>query len=180
MIELLPAEVRSLHTPGGLVLESPVAPGAPARCVGDWLVRWARDRPDATFLAERDRSGDWMRLSYGDALAAVEGIASSLLDRGGAPDRPVMILSDNSIASGLVALGAMHAGIPAAPVSSAYSLQSASFGRLRAVAEQLRPGFVFTDDPVRFVPAPVTIERASLPRRLESEYSVFVAYWLSL
>src|SRR4051812_17644174 len=153
MIELLAARVRSHDTPGGRVLESPVVPAEPARCVGDWLTRWARERPDATFLAERDRDGEWARLTYRDALAAVEGIASSLLDRGGGPDRPVMILSDNSIASALVALGAMHAGVPAAPVSSAYSLQSQSFGRLRAVAEQLRPGFVFTDDPVRYVPA---------------------------
>ena len=153
MIELLAARVRSHDTPDGRVLESPVVPGEPARCVGDWLVRWARERPDATFLAERDRDGEWARLTYGDALAAVEGIASSLLDRGGGPDRPVMILSDNSIASGLIALGAMHAGVPAAPVSSAYSLQSTSFGRLRAVAEQLRPGFVFADDPARFGPA---------------------------
>jgi feruloyl-CoA synthase len=153
MIELLAARVRSHDTPGGRVLESPVATGEPARCVGDWLVRWARERPSATFLAERDRNGDWTRLPYREALAAVEGIASSLLDRGGGPDRPVMILSDNSIASGLVALGAMHAGVPAAPVSSAYSLQSTSFGRLRAVAEQLRPGFVFADDPARFGPA---------------------------
>jgi len=154
-IDLLAGEVRSRRTPGGLVLESPVPtePGATARCVGDWLVRWARDRPDATFLAERDPTGGWARLTYGDALAAVEGVASSLLDRGGAADRPVMILSDNSIASALIALGAMHAGVPAAPVSAAYSLQSQSFGRLRAVADQLRPGFVFTDDPVRFVPA---------------------------
>src|SRR4051812_42220620 len=108
MIELLAAEVRSHPTPDGLVLESPVVlgsgPGTPARCVGDWLVRWARDRPDATFLAERDRSGGWTRLAYGDALAAVEGVASSLLDRGAAADRPVMILSDNSIASAVVAL----------------------------------------------------------------------------
>jgi feruloyl-CoA synthase len=153
MIELLAARVRSHDTPGGRVLESPVVPAEPARCVGDWLTRWARERPDATFLAERDRDGEWARLTYRDALAAVEGIASSLLDRGGGPDRPVMILSDNSIASGLIALGAMHAGVPAAPVSSAYSLQSTSFGRLRAVAEQLRPGFVFADDPARFGPA---------------------------
>jgi feruloyl-CoA synthase len=144
------------------VLESPVATGAAVRCVGDWLVHWARERPDATFLAERDRGGDWARLSYGDALAAVEGIASSLLDRDGAPDRPVMILSDNSIASALIALGAMHAGIPAAPVSSAYSLQSTSFGRLRAVAEQLRPGFVFADDPARFGPALAALTSAGV------------------
>ncbi|HMG21611.1 MAG TPA: AMP-binding protein, partial [Kofleriaceae bacterium] len=150
MIELLAAEVRSHRTPGGLVLESPVVPGEPARCVGDWLVRWARERPDATFLAERDPQGEWARLSYGDALAAVEGIASSLLDRGATPDRPVMILSDNSVESALIALGAMHAGIPAAPVSPAYSLLSTSFHRLRAVADQLRPGFVFTTDPAGF------------------------------
>jgi feruloyl-CoA synthase len=150
MIELLAAEVRSHHTPGGLVLESPIAPGEPARCVGDWLVRWARDAPDATFLAERDPRGEWTRLAYRDALAAVEGIASSLLDRGGGPDRPVMILSDNSIATALIKLGAMHAGVPAAPVSPAYSLQSASFRRLRAVADQLRPGFVFTADPAAY------------------------------
>jgi feruloyl-CoA synthase len=166
MIDLLAAEVRSHRTPGGLVLESPIAPGEPVRCVGDWLVRWASERPDATFLAERDASGEWVRLAYRDALAAVEGVASSLLDRGGAADRPVMILSDNSIAGALIALGAMHAGIPAAPVSSAYSLQSTSFQRLRAVAEQLRPGFVFADDPIagpaRFAPAIAALSQAGV------------------
>jgi len=69
MIELLAAEVRSHRTPSGLVLESPVSPGAPARCVGDWLVRWARETPTATFLAERDPAGAWAILTYGDALA---------------------------------------------------------------------------------------------------------------
>ena len=153
MIELLPAELRAHRTATGLVLESPVAPGEPARCVGDWLVRWARERPDATFLAERGPGGAWVETRYAEALAAVEGIASGLLERGAAPDRPVMILSDNSVAAGLVALAAMHAGVPVSPVSSAYSLQSRSFGRLRSVAEQLRPGFVFVDDRERFAPA---------------------------
>src|SRR5262245_52701783 len=104
MLQLLPAELRAHSTPTGLVLESPVAPGEPARCIGDWLVRWARERPDATFLAERGPDGGWVRTSYGDALAAVEGIASALLERGAAPDRPVMILSDNTVAAGLLAL----------------------------------------------------------------------------
>jgi feruloyl-CoA synthase len=153
MIDLLPAEVRTRQTATGLVLESPVVLGEPARCVGDWLVRWARERPDATFLAERDASGAWRRLGYGAALAAVEGIATSLLARGATADRPVMILSDNSVAAGLLVLGAMHAGVPVAPVSPAYSLQSTRFDRLRAVAGQLRPGFVFADDPARFAPA---------------------------
>ena len=153
MLALLTPEVRTYRTPTGLVLESPVSPGEPARCIGDWLVRWARDRPAAPFLAERDHDGAWTRLGYGEALSAVEGIATSLLAHGATPERPVMILSDNSIAAALVALGAMHAGVPVSPVSSAYSLQSRSFHRLRAVASQLRPGFVFADDPQRFAPA---------------------------
>jgi feruloyl-CoA synthase len=153
MLALLAPEVRSHRTPSGLVLESPASPGEPARCIGDWLVRWARDRPAAPWLAERDRDGGWTRLSYGDALTAVSGIAAGLLERGARPDRPVMILSDNSIAAALVTLGAMHAGVPVAPVSPAYSLQSASFRRLRAVAELVRPGFVFADDLERFGPA---------------------------
>jgi feruloyl-CoA synthase len=163
MLALLAPEVRSHHTPTGLVLESPIAPGAPARCVGDWLVRWARDRPAATFLAERDRDGAWTQLCYGDALTAVEGIATSLLARGASPARPVMILSDNSVAAALVALGAMHAGVPVAPVSSAYALQSKSFHRLRAVAAQLQPGFVFADDPARFAPALGAVAAAVAP-----------------
>src|SRR5262245_35753286 len=162
MIELLAAELRAHRTATGLVLESPVAPGEPARCIGDWLVRWARERPGATFLAERGPGGAWLETRYANALAAVEGIASSLLERGAAPDRPVMILSDNSVAAALVALGAMHAGVPVSPVSSAYSLQSKSFGRLRSVAEQLRPGFVFVDDRERFAPALAALAAAGI------------------
>jgi feruloyl-CoA synthase len=160
MLALLAPEVRIRSTATGVVLSSPVTPGAPARCIGDWLVRWAGERPSATFLAERGPAGAWVRLSYGDALAAVEGIASGLLERGATPARPVMILSDNSIASALVALGAMHAGVPVSPVSSAYSLQSTSFERLRAVAEQLRPGFVFADDPGKYAAALAVVHAA--------------------
>src|SRR6185503_9913786 len=82
MIELLAPEVRAHRTPTGLVLESPVLPGEPARCIGDWLVRWACERPAAPFLAERDHEGAWTQLTYGEALTAVEGIATSLLARG--------------------------------------------------------------------------------------------------
>ena len=42
-----------------------------------------------------------------------------------------MILSDNSIDHALLALGAMHVGVPVAPVSSAYSLLSKDYEKLR-------------------------------------------------
>jgi feruloyl-CoA synthase len=131
--------------------------------VGDWLVRWARERPDVTFLAERDASGAWARTSYAKALAAVEGIASALLELGARPNRPVMILSDNGVDAALVALAAMHAGLPVSPVSSAYSLVSTSFARLREVATQLGPGVVFVDDPARYAHAISALELRGVP-----------------
>jgi feruloyl-CoA synthase len=152
-ISILAPQIRTRRTQRALVLE-PVHPLPRAsRCVGDWLVHWAEERPEATFLAERDASGSWRRLGYRQALSDVEAIASGLLERQGTPDRPVMILSDNSIDAALLSLAAMHAGIPVSPVSPAYSLLSRSFERLREVADQLHPGFVFTDDPQRFAGA---------------------------
>jgi feruloyl-CoA synthase len=50
-------------------------------------------------------------------------------------------------------LGAMTAGIPVAPVSVAYSLQSRDHARVRAVTELIGPGAVFADDAGRFGPA---------------------------
>ncbi len=158
MLELLPPRLRIHATDGGgVVLESTASPGPAARCVGDWLVRWARERPDQTFLAERDASGVWVRWSYAGALAAIERVEAGLLALGARPDRPLMIVSDNSVDAALIALAAMLGGVPVAPVSSAYSLQSRSFDRLREVASQLRPGLVFADDADRFAPALATL-----------------------
>src|SRR5262245_37375159 len=47
----------------------------------------------------------------------------------------------------------MTAGIPVAPVSVAYSLQSRDHARVRAVAELIRPGAVFVDEAARFTAA---------------------------
>jgi feruloyl-CoA synthase len=154
VIELLSPSL-SLLRHGGEIILTPLHQLPPIeRCVGDWLVRWAKERPDATFLAERDAAGGpWQPTSYAQALARVEALAAALLGRGVDPRHPVMILSDNSVASALLALAAMHAGLPVAPVSPAYSLQSRSFARLRAVAEQLEPGAIFIEARAPFAAA---------------------------
>ena len=153
MLDLLEPHLSVEPAGGGTLLRSTTPLPDPARCVGDWLIRWAAERPDTTFLAERDASGDWARVTYAEALAAVRGIAAALLELGAEPTRPVMILSDNSVPAGLLALAAIHAGVPVSPVSSAYSLRSSTYRRLGQVTEQLRPGFVFADDPARFASA---------------------------
>src|SRR5262245_13385480 len=110
-----PAVLRAPRPGGGFILRSPVPAAEPARCVGDWLVRWATEAPDRTFLAERVGDG-WRRVNYRDALAAVRNVAQPLLDQGLGPTRPLAILSGNSIDHAILALAAMHVGVPVAPL----------------------------------------------------------------
>jgi len=116
------------------------------RSVGAVLARQARDRPDADLLCERDAYGNWRRASYGQAWQAARAIGQALLDRGLGPERPVMILSGNSVDHGLVTLGGFVAGVPVVPVSAAYSLQSADFSTLAHVVRRARPGLVYVGD----------------------------------
>jgi feruloyl-CoA synthase len=137
---------------GSIVLRSPQKLGFYARCVTEWLVKWSDQAPDRTFLAER--SGDrWKKLTYRETYGAVRRIGQALLDRNLNAERPVAILSDNGIDHALLALGAMHVGVPVAPVSPAYSLMSKDFGKLKTIFELVKPGLVFDADPQKFAPA---------------------------
>ena len=128
-LRLAPPAANLKRRGSNLYLRSPQKLGPFARCVTDWLVRWSDEAPERTFLAERKGDG-WRRISYREAYGAVRRIGQALLERGLDAERPVAILSDNSIDHALLALGAMHVGIPAAPISPAYSLMSQDFGKL--------------------------------------------------
>ncbi|MBD1204938.1 MAG: feruloyl-CoA synthase [Rhodobacteraceae bacterium] len=123
------------------------------RATTERLLHWAADRPDAIWLAERDGAGGWHRVSYGHGAAAVQAIGSALLDLGLSAERPLLILSGNSVAHALMALGAQHAGIPSAALSPAYALSSGDRAKLASVVAQLTPGAVFADFAAPFLPA---------------------------
>jgi feruloyl-CoA synthase len=112
----------------------------------------ARVTPDHPLVAERS-GRDWRHLTYAEAVAAAGAIGQGLLERGLGPGRPLLILSGNSVDHLLVTLGAMTAGVPVAPVSVAYSLQSRDHARIRAIAELIGPGAVFAEDAGPFGPA---------------------------
>src|SRR5262245_25353114 len=138
-VNLLPARVEvERRANGTLVLRSPEPLETYARCLGEYLERWARERPDAAYLGQREGEG-WRRLTYGEVRALVRAIATDLLGRGLSAERPVAILSGNSIEHALLALAAMHVGIPVVPVSEAYSLVSRDFKKLREVFSLLTP-----------------------------------------
>ncbi|HEX7055140.1 MAG TPA: feruloyl-CoA synthase [Burkholderiales bacterium] len=132
-----------------LYLRSPQKLGPYPRCVTEWLVQWAERAPDRVFLAERKGDG-WRKLSYRETYGAVRRIGEALLERGLGPERPVAILSDNGIDHALLTLAALHVGVPAAPVSPAYSLMSKDFGKLKQIFALLEPGLVYAADPGKF------------------------------
>jgi feruloyl-CoA synthase len=121
-----------------------------------WLDRWAEQTPDRMFLAERScRSSpdDWTTLTYAQARQRARALAQALLPRGLSAERPLVILSGNSIAHALLGLGALYAGIPYAPLSPAVSLVSRDFARLRSLVDLLTPGLVFAEDGMLYADA---------------------------
>jgi feruloyl-CoA synthase len=137
---------------GSLRLRSPQKLGPYARCVTEWLVRWSDRAPERVFLAER-KGDSWRKMTYRETYGAVRRIAQALLDRNLGPERPIAILSDNGIDHALLSLGAMHVGVPVAPISPAYSLMSKDFGKLKHIFDLVRPGLVYAAEPQKFAPA---------------------------
>lgn len=124
-----------------------------ARCTGVWLERWAEETPNAVFLAERGKNGEWITLSYGEVRARIYRIATWLLGQNLSAERPVLVLSGNSLEHGLLMQACLHIGVPISTVSAGNSLQSKDFAKLKANVELLRPGVIFADAIERFMPA---------------------------
>lgn len=141
-----------------MVLSSPQALGAYPRCLSGYLFHWAREAPVRPFLLERASGGGWSGITYAQALEEVQRIARWLMTRNVSCERPVAILSENSVEHALLTLAAMHVGVPAMPISPAYSLQSREFAKLKAIFGQAAPGAIYVDDFARYAPALEAVE----------------------
>ena len=152
-IRFLPARVEvERRTDGTIVLRSPEPLRPYARCLGEYLERWAAEKPDDVFLAERE--GDsWRKITWAETRTLVHAISTSLLQRGVSLEHPVAILSDNSIEHALIALAAMHIGVPVAPISPAYSLMSRDFARLKTIVSLIQPRVIFVQDAEQYARA---------------------------
>ena len=153
-VRLGPASVTVERRSDGAILMRSPEPLAPyPEKLTERLAYWARTTPDRIFLAQRDQTGGWRTLSYAATFAAVRAIAAALIERQVSPERPVAILSGNDIEHALLALAAMHVGIPYAPISVPYSLMSQDFKKLGAIIDILTPGVVFAANGAAFARA---------------------------
>lgn len=119
------------------------------------LLHWAEAAPERTFIARRERladgtTGDWIRISYAQALDKARRIGQALVDRGLSAERPVAILSENSLEHALMVMGCLYAGVPHCSVSPPYSIVSQDYDKLRHVLATLTPGLVFAGDETRY------------------------------
>ena len=80
------------------------------RCMTARFLHWAEIDPERIWMAERDAQGEWQRVSYGQGARAIRAIGAALLAQGLSVERPLLILSGNSLAHALMALGAQHVG----------------------------------------------------------------------
>jgi len=147
-IEFLSRDVSlERRVDGSLILQSNHKLKSYEKCVPAFLAKWAQEAPERVWLAQRrGPQRAWFKLTYAEAKRQIDAVTQALLDRGFGPDKPVMILSSNSIEFALLTMAAMQARAPVAPVSPAYSLMSQDHAKLRYVVDLIRPGLVFVQD----------------------------------
>jgi feruloyl-CoA synthase len=125
---------------GSLVLRPRAALGPYPLRMMDSLEHWAAVAPGRILVARRGRGDEWVTISYLQMLERVQRVAAGLVTRKLSADRPIVILSGNSLEHLILALSATWAGIPYCAVSPAYSQARSDLQRLRHVFELLTPG----------------------------------------
>src|SRR3954451_13179458 len=131
------------RTDGTLILSSPLALGKCDWRITDFLPTWANSVPDRIFLAQRNASGGWDKITYSEAWSQVQAVGQSLIDMGAKPADKLAILSGNSIENAVISFAAMSIGVILAPISPNYTLMPGGLARLKDIAQVLRPNFVF-------------------------------------
>src|SRR5688572_21387636 len=131
---------------GSLLLEpSGALPNYPERLI-DSLEHWAQVAPQRVLVARRGAGGEWRTVTYQEMFARVRRIAAGLLTRNLSAEKPIAILSGNSIEHLTLGFAALWAGIPYCPVSPSYSQASADLQKLRYVLNLLTPGLIAAFD----------------------------------
>lgn len=159
MLFATPAITADRRADGSVILKSTTPLRGSARCIGDWLEHWARQAPDRIFLADRvSADAPWATVTYSDALKQVRSTAAWILAQGLSAERPLVILSDNSVEHALFALAAQHVGVPSAAISPAYSLMSKDFDKLKSMVALLQAGAIYVSSTKPFAAALAAIQ----------------------
>src|SRR5687768_7359739 len=106
--------IKEVRPDGSILMRSTEVLEPTAHRLTGHLAHWAKVRPDKIFLAQPSRkiSDEWESLTYSEVFKKVINISQALLNRNLTTQRPVVVLSGNSIEHALIALACLHVGIP--------------------------------------------------------------------
>ena len=138
----------------GVYLQAQQALSPYPNTITERFIHWCQQRPEKTLFAQRcvldnGELGDWVNVSYEEALETAQQLGQALLNRNLSADRPVLILSENSLEHALLALACIYVGVPYCPASPAYSTLSKSHDKLHHIVKTITPGLVFARAPPR-------------------------------
>jgi feruloyl-CoA synthase len=147
-IEWLPRDIAVERRPDGVIVLSSRTPLKDyGTHIPQSLAKWAKERPDRVWLAQRGGADrQWRKVTYAEAKRNVDALTQALLNLDLKPASPVAILSGNSIEHALMAMAAMQARLPVAPVSPAYSLMSLDHVKLKYLFDLIKPSVVMVQD----------------------------------
>jgi feruloyl-CoA synthase len=153
-----PRTVKTDLGGGAFTLHSPDPLQPYARCVGEWLERWAVETPDAPAFGERaterGSAGGWVLLRWGELRQRVGSVAQALLDMNLPSAQPIVVLSDNALDHLVLLLAGMHIGRPVCTVSSGYCrLARGDYTKIHAILQALQPALVYASDAATYGPA---------------------------
>jgi feruloyl-CoA synthase len=131
---------------GTLIVSGPKLLADYSRTMVDWLEHWAALAPERAVVTSRATSGEWIGISYAQALQTARRLGARLLELGGAEDRPLLVLAPNGLPHAEVMLASLYAGVPVASIAPAYASTGGDFSKLGAVFDTLRPGVLFVED----------------------------------
>ncbi len=134
------------NSDGSYLIHSNIAIGEFETNAASFWLRSAEEFPDRPFLVKCGPNEDWPELTYGEARDKANQISTWLLSKGYSEDTPILILSSNSFAHALLAMGAMQIGVPIVPVSPSFSLMSRNFEKLKYATDLVQPKMIFAED----------------------------------
>jgi feruloyl-CoA synthase len=137
---------KEVRTDGSILLTSTVPLKKSPHRMTQRLVYWANKTPDTIFLGQKDSNGIWQSLTYRETYEKVQSIAQYLLNSGVSVERPLAILAENTLEHALMALAALHIGVPYSVIAPAYSLRSTDYVKLRHTIDLLTPALVFVQN----------------------------------
>jgi feruloyl-CoA synthase len=103
---------HEISADGVFQIRSRLPLGEYPRSLIDRSITGPPSRPTVCFSPTAGQDGEWRKVTYAEAAHHARAIGQFLLDKGLSAERPLVILSGNSLEHALLALGGMTAGVP--------------------------------------------------------------------